>query len=121
MSLDPDGLLARFSHTKIAVPKPQVMAIDLMSPEGAATVRVPERSELVVMYAGRFVLEGKVHPAGNMPVLNLLNVMGGLYFPMSQARLHPVAPTRELPMDFSHMLIFNRNFVDFFHPQAPRW
>ena len=120
MSLDPNAVLNRFRHSLLTVPKPRVVAIDLMTPEGASAVQVAERREPVVVYAGRLVFEGYVHPPGTMPVSNLLNVLGGTYFAMSLARLYPMTPTRSLPTDFSPMLIFNRNYVDFFHTSARR-
>jgi len=120
MSLDPEAVLNRFRHSQVTISKPRVVMIDLMTPEGASAVPVPERREAVAVYADRLVFEGNVHPPDTVSANNLLNVLGGTYFPMSMAKLHPMIPTRPLPMDFSPMLIINRNFVHFFHTFSRR-
>ena len=101
ISLDPDAVLNRFQRSLVTIPKPRVVMIDLMTSEGAKTILVPERRETVVVYAGRLVCEGYIHPPGTASVNNLLNVLGGSYFPMSMTKLHPMIPTRPLPTDFS--------------------
>ena len=118
--LDPTADLRSFWHAAITIPKPGVVAFDLVSAEGAAAVQVAERRETVVVYAGRLVIEGFVHPPGDMPVSHLLNVVGGFFFPVSLAKVHPMTPTRPLPADFSPMMILNRNHVDFYHPTSRR-
>jgi hypothetical protein len=120
IALDPSAIITRFRHSAVTVPKDRVVAVDLMTPELARTIQVGERRESVVVYAGRYVFEGVVHPPGTMPVNNLLDVIGSTYLPMSLAKLHPMTSTRALPTDFSPLLIFSRDYVDFFHASARR-
>ncbi len=117
LTLDPDAVLTSVTQREVVVPKHQVMAIDMMSPEAAAWVTMPPRAEMAVLYTPRFIIQAYVHPAGDMRVSNLFNVMSGLLFPTSHAQLHPIVPTRDLPTDYARLLIVNRSCVDFFHPK----
>ena len=55
------------------------------------------RAEMAVLYTPRFVIQAHLHPAGDMRVSNLFNVMSGMVFPTSRAQLHPIVPTCKLP------------------------
>lgn len=117
LALDPSAVLDSVTQPQVVVPKHQVMAIDMMSPEAAAWVTMPPRAEMAVLYTPRFIIQAHLHPAGDMRVSNLFNVMSGVFFPTSRAQLHPIVPTRDLPTDYSRLLIVNRSHVDFFHPR----
>lgn len=117
LALDPSAVLAGVAQPQVVVPKHQVMAIDMMSPEAAAWVTMPPRAEMAVLYTPRFIIQAHLHPAGDMRVSDLFNVMAGVFFPTSRAQLHPIVPTRDLPTDYAHLLIVNRSYVDFFHPR----
>lgn len=117
LSLDPDATLVDFSQPVVTLPKRQIVAIDMVSPEAQASVQMPSRAELAVLYVGRFVIQANLHPAGDMPVGHILNVMGGDFFPISHARLYFVIPTRKLPTDPSPVMIVNKSFLDFYHPR----
>lgn len=118
LALNPNAVLASLSQPLVTVPKKQIVAIDMVSPEAQASVQMSSRAELSVLYTGRFVIQANLHPTGNMPLSNLFNVMGGDFFPVSDARLHPVVPTRQLPADYARVMIVNKSFVDFYHARA---
>ena len=117
LALDPSAVLASVTQPQVVVSKHQVMAIDMMSPEAAAWVTMPPRAEMAVLYTQRFIIQAHLHPAGDMRVSNLFNVMSGVFFPPSRAQLHPIVPTRDLPTGNARLLIVNRSYVDFFHPK----
>lgn len=118
LSLEPDAVLANLSQPLVVLPKAQILAIDLVSPEAQSSVQMSPRAELSVLYTRRFVIQANMHLSGDMPVSNLFNVMGGDFFPVSDARLYPVLPTRKLPTDTARVLIVNKSFVDFYHPRT---
>jgi hypothetical protein len=118
LSLDPNASLANFSQPLATLPKKQIVAIDLTSPEAQASVQLSPRTELSVLYTERFVIQANMHPTGDMPVSNIFNVVGGDFLPVSDARLHPVIPTRKLPADYARVLIVNKLAVNFYHTRA---
>lgn len=118
LSLDPNATLANFSQPLVTLPKKQILAIDMASPEAQASVQMSSRAELSVLYTERFVIQANMHPTGDMPVSNIFNVVGGDFLPLSDARLHPVSPTRKLPADHARVLIVNKFFVNFYHTRT---
>ncbi len=115
LSLDPAAVLSNFAQPVVTLPKRQIVAIDMVSPEAQASVQMPPRTELCVLYTGRFVIQASLHPTGDMPVGHMFNVMGGDFFPVTDARLHPLVPIRKLPADSARVMIVNKTFVDFYH------
>jgi hypothetical protein len=118
ISLDPDASVVNFSQPMVTFPKGQILAIDMVSPEAQASVQTSARAELAVLFTQRFVIQANMHPSGDMPVSNILNVIGGDFFPVSDARLHPVLPTRKLPTDQAARLVVNKSFVNFYHTRT---
>jgi hypothetical protein len=118
VSLNPDSVLSSFSQPLVTLPKNQIVAIDMVNPDAQAAVQVPPRAELVVLYTERFVIQAHMHPAGDMPISNLFNVMGGDFFAVTNAKLHPVVSTRKLPVDTAKVLVVNKSFVDFYHART---
>jgi hypothetical protein len=118
LCLDPNSTLVNFSQPLVTLPKRQIEAIDLVSPEARASVQIPSRAELSVLYTGRFVIQANMHPGGDTQLRNLLNIVGGDFFPVSDARIHPVIPTRKLPVDHAQVLIVNKLSVNFYHART---
>jgi len=118
LSLDPTAILSSFAQPVVTLPKRQIVAIEMVSPEAQASVQMTPRAELAVLYTARFVIQASLHPAGDMPVGHMFNVMGGDFFPVSDARLHPLIPTRELPADSARVMIVNKSFIDFYHART---
>ena len=118
LSLDPDATLVNFSQPLVTLPKRQIVAMDMVSPEAQASVQMSPRAELSVLYTERFVIQANLHPTGDMPASNIFNVMGGDFFPASDARLYPLIPTRKLPADYARVLIVNKAFINFYHPRT---
>ena len=97
-------------------PSPQsAQSSGLVRSHRQASVQMPPRAELCVLYTGRFVIQASLHPTGDMPIGHMFNVMGGDFFPITDARLHPLVPTRKLPADMARVMIVNKTFVDFYH------
>ncbi len=118
LCLDPNANLASITQSLVTLPKRQIVAVDLVSPEAQASVQVSSRAEQAVLYTERFVIQGNIHPAGDMPLRNVFNVVGGDFLPLSDARLYPVIPTRTLASDYAHLLIINKFFVSFYHART---
>jgi hypothetical protein len=118
LSLDPEATFVNFSQHMITLPKTQIEGIGLVSPEAQSSVQMPSRAELSVLYTHRFVIQANMHPSGDISVSNLFNVASGDFFPVSDARLHPVIPTRNLPTDHAPVLVLNKHHVNFFHSRA---
>jgi hypothetical protein len=118
LSLDPNATLVNFSQPMVTFPKGQIEAIDLVSLEAQASIQLPSRTELAVLYTDRFVVQANMHPSGDMPVSNIFNVVGGDFLPVSDARLYPLVPTRKLPTDHAQVLIVNKHSVNFYHART---
>ena len=118
LSLDPDATLVNLSQPMITLPKRQVEMIDLVSPEAQDSVQLTSRAELTVLYTDRFVIQANMHPSGDMPVSNVFNVLGGDFLAVSDARLHPVVPTRKLPTEQARLLVVNKHSVNFYHART---
>ena len=118
LSLDPDATLVNLSQPMITLPKRQVEMIDLVSPEAQDSLQLTSRAELTVLYTDRFVIQANMHPSGDMPVSNVFNVVGGDFLAVSNARLHPVVPTRKLPTEQARLLVVNKHSVNFYHART---
>ena len=118
VALDPAAKLQSVSQSEVTVPKGQIVVIGLNTPEGSGLLSLPSRSELAVVYTARFVLQGYLHPTGEMPVSNLFNVVGGMFVPLTRAQLHALIPTREVSGDVARVMIVNKTFVDCYHPRG---
>ena len=118
LSLDPVAILSSFAQPVVTLPKRQIVAIEMVSPEAQASVQMSPRAELAVLYTARFVIQASLHPTGDMPIGHMFNVMGGDFFPVSDVRLHPLIPTRKLPADSARVMIASKSFVDFYHARA---
>jgi hypothetical protein len=118
LSLDPSATLANFSQPMVTLPKAQILAIDMVSPEAQASVQMSAQAAPAVLFTQRFVMQANMHPSGDMPISNILNVIGGDFFPVSDARLYPVLPTRKLPTDRATVLVVNKFFVNFYHSRT---
>lgn len=118
LSLDPNATLVNFSQPLVTLPKRQILAIDMVSPEAQASVQMSSRSELSVLYTERFVIQANLHPTGDMPVSHMFNVIGGDFFAVSDVQLHPIIPTRKLPTNSARVMIVNKSFVDFYHART---
>ncbi|MCS7260237.1 MAG: hypothetical protein NZ765_05585 [Anaerolineae bacterium] len=116
--LDPQAKLERVAQPLVTVPKGQIVAISMSTPEGEALLTLPARAELAVLYTPRYVIQGYLHPSGDMPLSNLLNVIGGTFVPVTHAQLHAVVPTREISGDTARLIMVNRAFIDCYHPRV---
>ncbi len=113
--LDPAASMPATAAKMVTLAKSQVVAIDMASPEGQRTIKVPDRSQLAVLYTARFVIQANLHPTGDMPISNIPNVVKSNFVPVTAAKLHPLLPTRQLPALESKLMILNWEHVDFYH------
>jgi hypothetical protein len=118
LSLDPSATLASFSQPQVTVPKNRILAVDMVSTQAQSSVQLPSRAVLAVLYTERFVIQANVHASGDMPISNVFNVVGGDFLAVSDAKLHPIIPTRKLPTDYAHVLVLSKLFVNFYHPRV---
>ncbi len=115
-ALDPQAKLQSAAQPMVTVPKSQIVAIGVSTPEGDALLSLPSRAELAVLYTPRYIIQGYLHPSGDMPLSNLINVMGGTFIPVTHAQLHALVPTREVSGDTARLIMVNRAFLDCYHP-----
>jgi len=115
--LNPNASIPAVAAELVTLDKSQVVGIDMFSPEAQRAMRVPERAELAVLYTARFIIQAKLHPSGDMPINRIPDVVKSNFVPVSQARLHPLLPTRRLPSLESPLLILNWRHIDFYHGQ----
>jgi hypothetical protein len=113
--LDPEASLPATAAKLVTLAKSQVVAIDMVSPEGQRTINVPQRSQLAVLYTARFIIQANLHPTGDMPISNIPNVTKSNFVPVTQVQLHPLLLTRKLPSLESKLMILNWSHVDFYH------
>jgi hypothetical protein len=118
LCLDPNATLTSLSQPMVTLPKRQIVAVDLVSPEAQASVQMSSRAELSVLYTERFIIQANMRPTGDMPVSNIFNVVGSDFVPVSDARFYPVIPTRKLPTEHARILIVNKHFVNFYHTRT---
>jgi hypothetical protein len=118
LSLHPNATLVNFSQPLVTLPKRQILAIDMVSPEAQASVQMSSRAELSVLYTERFVIQANLHPTGDMSISHMFSVIGGDFFPVSNAQLHAIIPTRNLPANSARVMIVNKSFVDFYHART---
>jgi len=118
LSLDPNATLVNLSQPLVTLPKRQVEAIDLVSPEAQSSVQLTSRAELAVLYTDRFIIQANMHPSGDMPIRNIFNVIGGDFLSVSDARLYPLVPTRKLSTDQARVLVVNKHSINFYHART---
>ena len=113
--LDPKASIPATATKLATVHKSQVVAIDLFSSEAQRTVQVAGRAELSVLYTARFIIQANLHPTGDMPISRIPDVVKSNFVAITQARLHPLLATRQLPALESPVMILNWHYVDFYH------
>lgn len=116
-ALNPQATLPALTKPLVTVPKRQALGLDLVDPPAQAAVQLPPRTELAVIYTGRFIIQAQLHPPGNMPLSHIFNVVGGDFFGVTQAHLHPLVPTRPFQPVQAALLILNKAHVDLYHPR----
>ncbi len=116
--LDPQAKLQNVSQPMVTVPKGQIVAVGLNAPEGETLLSLPSRAELAVLYTPRYVIQGYLHPSGDVALSNLFNVTEGIFVPVTHAQLHALVPTREVSGDTARLMMVNKDFVDCYHPRV---
>ena len=117
LALDPQAKIEYIAQPTVTVPKGQIVAVGISAPEGDALLTLPSRAELAVLYTPRYVIQGYLHPSGDMPLSHLLNVIGGAFVPVTHAQLHALVPTREGAEEAARLLMVNRAFIECYHPR----
>jgi len=115
MGLAPDSAMQAFSTAEVTLPKGRIVAIDLMDDAGRRSIPLPPRRVLAALYAGGLLIRANLHPTGDMPVSNLINVMGGDFFAVSEAEIRAAVPSRDLSPAKAEILLINQRWVDFYH------
>ena len=116
ITLDPASVLPALVHNTITLHKNQIVAIDLSSPEAQRNVKIGSRAEPALLYSDRFVIEGNLHPSGEMPISRIPDVVQSNFVPLSEVKLNPLIPTnRKLSVIKSKLMIFSWQYIDFYH------
>ncbi len=113
--LDPQSSIPATAARLVTLHKSQVVAIDMFTPQAQQAVKVTGRAELAVLYTGRFLIQANLHPSGDMPINRIPDVVKSNFVAVTQASLHPLLPTRQLPSLTSALMILNWSHVDFYH------
>ena len=113
--LDPGASIPATAAKLVTLDKSQVVGIDMFSPEAQRAVKISGRPELAVLYTGRFIVQANLHPTGEMPISRIPDVVKSNFVPITQAKLHPLLPTRQLPSLESDVMILNWRHIDFYH------
>jgi hypothetical protein len=113
--LDPKSVIPATAAKQVTIHKSQVVGIDMFSPEAQRAVQVSGRAELAVLYTARFLIQANLHPTGDMPINRIPDVVKSNFVAVTQAKLHPLLPVRQLPTLESPMMILNWHHLDFYH------
>jgi hypothetical protein len=116
--LDPHTTMPATMAKMVTLAKSQVVAIDMLTPAGQKTINLGSRTQLAVFYTARFIIQGNLHPTGDMPISNIPNVIKSDFTPISKVQLHPLLPTRKLPALESALMLLNWRYIDFYHEQS---
>ncbi|MFQ5613522.1 MAG: hypothetical protein ACE5H9_15465 [Anaerolineae bacterium] len=114
-TLDPQATLPALTLAAVVLPKRTIVGIDLSDPPARSAVRLPPRLELVVLYTSRFIIQAQLCLQGDMPVGHVFNVLGGDFFPVTRAHIHPIRPTRPFEPVQAALLMLNKGWIDFYH------
>lgn len=115
MGLASDSVVQAFSPAELSLPKSRIVAIDLMDEAGRRSIQLAPRREPAVLYAGGLIIQANLHPTGDMPVSKLFDVMGGLFFSVSAAKIRSAQPSRHFGPQKTDILLINHQWVDFYH------
>ncbi len=113
--LSPESPMPATAAKMVTLHKNQVVGIDMLGAKGRKTIPLDNRTQLAVFYMARFIVQAKLHPTGDMAINNIPNVSNSNFVPMTEAKLHPLIPTRQIPSLESEMLILNWLHIDFYH------
>ena len=114
--LDPKSSIPAVAAGQVTLHKSQVVAIDMFSPTARQAIKMSDRAELAVLYTARFMIQANLHPGGDMPISRIPDVVKSNFVAVTQAKLHPLLPTRRLPALESPVMILNWHHLDFYHP-----
>ena len=118
--LDPKTTIPATAAKLATIHKSQVVGIDLFSPGAQRAVQVSGRAELAVLYTARFLIQANLHPTGDMPINRIPDVVKSNFVAVTQAKLHPLLPVRQLPTLESPIMILNWGHLDFYHAQLAK-
>lgn len=113
VSLDPNSSLRPASLPQVTVPKERILLIEVL--DGEQSFRLEPRQVPVGIYTGRFIIQAELRPPPNAPAEKYLNLLSGSFFTVSNAKIHPVIPTRTLENQQAALLVLNRGQIDFYH------
>jgi len=113
VSLDPDSPLRPASLSQVIVPKERITLIEVL--DGEQHFRLEPRQVPVGIYTARFVIQAELRPPANAPADRYFNLLSGPFFTVSNAKIHPVIPTRALEKQQASLLVLNRGQIDFYH------
>lgn len=108
------------SAAEAVLPKPMICVFAPLDEASAqsAVIQLASRSTLVRLFVPPFVVQGELRLPGDMPLGNLLGVMGeAQFFALSQARVFSTAPGLKLPDTTTFPAVFvHRARVTVYHP-----
>ncbi len=113
--LDPNSSIPATTAPLVTIPKSQVVAIDMLSPTAQRAIKISGRTELAAFYTARFIIQANLHPTGEMPISRIPDVVKSNFVAVTQAQLHPLIPTRQLPALKATLMVLNWQYVDFYH------
>lgn len=113
--LDPNTSVPATAAPLVTLDKQQIIAINMISPQAQRSIKVSGRTELAVFYTPRFIIQANLHPTGDMPINRIPDVVKSNFVPVTQAKLHPLLPTRKLPSFEAAVMILNWRHIDFYH------
>lgn len=117
-TLHPQAALASHEAAELTLPKSSIILLVPRDDPGkqAAARQLPARLEGSVVYAGPFVIQGKLPLAGDMPQRNLLNTGAGSMIVMVQAQITCQVPGTPFPPMQAEILLLNRSLIQLYHP-----
>lgn len=114
LPLAPDTPLKSAAFPQVTVPKQQIHAVEVL--DGLQAIRLEPRQVPALLYTERFVIRADLRLPAQAPAERFPNLLGGVFFTVSNAQLHPIIPTQPLENQDAAILILNRERIHFYHP-----
>ncbi len=114
-ALDGGSTVDSFTRDEIFLLKQDVVALDVLSSEARQQVQLIQRTQKLVVYTPRFVVNAAFPAAADTRLGDIFDGLKGSFLVMTGAQIYPMRPSRAQVFRTSEMVILNSHYITAYH------
>ncbi len=114
-ALDGGSAVDSFTRDDIFMLKPDVVVVDVVSPEARKQVQLIQHTQKLVVYTARFVINASFPCSADSRMGDMFDGLKGDFVPLTGAQVYPIRPSRAPVFRTSEMIILNTRFITAYH------